>query len=67
MNVNQEIVVDRFVAAIGELQASADGVSLAAMDAERWALWPQIIFWCLASIALVVVWMLGIWSLDRLG
>lgn len=76
MNVDQETIVNKFVAAIGELHASVnetpqhastDETPLRAMDKGRPDRWRQIATWSLASIALFAVWMLGILSLDWLG
>ncbi|HVB80682.1 MAG TPA: hypothetical protein VNE82_12150 [Candidatus Binataceae bacterium] len=59
--------MNRFVAAIGQLHASADETPLPAIDEGGREPWPQIALWCLASIALVAIWLLGILSLDWLG
>jgi hypothetical protein len=76
MNVDQELIVNQFVEAIGELHASAgetpqhaspDETPVRAMDKGRPDRWRQIATWSLASIALFAVWMLGILSLDWLG
>jgi len=76
MNVDQELIVNQFVEAIGGLRASAgdtsqhasaDETPLRAIDKGRPDRWRRIATWSLASIALFAVWMLGILSLDWLG